>query len=145
MRVGWQELPLPANSEFPVETIHPTAGIDQFLFSCEKRVTFGADFHADILFRGLGLKCFTTCAPHVGGLVDWMDALFHNHNTFLYASEKPTFLAIILIEAKPKIIIPYLLRERKGSAWVFSAFEHTVWYLGDLWASLSILRPSFRR
>jgi hypothetical protein len=62
---------------FFIEFVNTAACIYQFLLTCEKGVTLGADFNLDILLRGAGFDYFSTRAPYGCLLVIGMDTFLH--------------------------------------------------------------------
>ena len=61
---------------FP-ETFDTTRGVNQFLFTGKKWMTFGAYFNADIGFGRTDLYLIATRAPYAGISVIRMYAVFH--------------------------------------------------------------------
>jgi hypothetical protein len=66
------------------EALDPARGIHQLLFTGEKRVATGADFHVDVaLVGGAGSKGATARAMHVDFVVCRMNGCFHGFSKAL--------------------------------------------------------------
>ncbi len=66
--------------ESSVEAIHTPAGIYKLLLAGEERMAFGTNVHAQLRFRGAGLKFIAAGAFHSRGFVFGMNTLFHFHS-----------------------------------------------------------------
>lgn len=65
------------------ESVDTSACVYQLLTAGKEGVTFGTDFHADILFRGTCMDHFAAGAGDRGVYILWMDSVFHNCFTSL--------------------------------------------------------------
>ncbi len=70
------------NAKLLVELINASAGVNQLLFACIKRVTLRADFHLNVLLRATRLNNFTASALNRRLLVVWMDTFLHYVHLF---------------------------------------------------------------
>src|SRR5699024_3918871 len=67
---------------FSVELIDTSTGLCSFLLSCIERMTFGANFYAQLRLCRTCLKCISTVACHCTFLIVWMDSFFHFFHLF---------------------------------------------------------------
>ena len=63
-----------------LEHVNTPAGIDELLLAREERMAFGTNVHAQLRFRGAGLKFIAAGAFHSRGFVFGMNTLFHFHS-----------------------------------------------------------------
>jgi hypothetical protein len=61
---------------FP-ESLDSTRGVDKFLFTGKKRMTFGADFNTDIRFGRTDLYLIAACTSYARFMVLRMNSVFH--------------------------------------------------------------------
>ena len=64
-------------SVLAVESLDAAGGVNQLLFSGEKRVTTGTYFEPDLRLRRTRLPRLTACAVNVGGNILWMNIRLH--------------------------------------------------------------------
>lgn len=61
-----------------LESVYTSAGINELLLAGEKRMAFGANFNANILFRGAGSDYIATCTSDSGFFILRMDIFLHS-------------------------------------------------------------------
>ena len=75
-------LRLAVDVETLVESVNTSAGIYQFLFTCEKRMTFRTNIQTDVLLSRAGFKLCTTCTFNGYLFILRMNTFFHNCHPF---------------------------------------------------------------
>ena len=72
---------------FP-ESLDSTRGVDKFLFTGKKRMTFGADFNTDIRFGRTDLYLIAACTSYARFIVFRMNSVFHVIYNPLYSNNE---------------------------------------------------------
>ena len=90
-------------TEALLEAVYASAGIDKLLSSGEKRMTFGADFHLDVLGGRTGLYDVAAGASDSGRLILGMQIFLHSFSpligiSFFYLPQKLIYCSTAVAE-----------------------------------------------